>query len=73
VSTGYSTHYVDVEIDSSLTRGMTVVDKLDVAANPRNQFIWRDLIDRPRNVKVIWDLDVQRWKDLLYHSLAVTG
>jgi purine nucleosidase len=73
ISTGSSTHYVDVEIDSSLTRGMTVVDRLGVAANPRNQFIWRDLIDRPRNVKVIWDLDVQRWKDLLYHSLAVTG
>ena len=33
ISTRASRHYVDVETDSELTRGMTVVDRLNVAGS----------------------------------------
>jgi len=40
VGTQWSTHYVDVETHSELTRGMTVVDRLNVAADDRNRNVW---------------------------------
>jgi hypothetical protein len=41
-SIGYesSRHYVDIETATDLTRGMTVVDRLGVAANERNRATW---------------------------------
>ena len=36
ICTASSQHYVDVECDSELTRGMTVVDKLNLADDERN-------------------------------------
>src|ERR1700682_4824963 len=33
-------HYVDIETTSDLTRGMTVVDRLNVATDPRNREVW---------------------------------
>jgi purine nucleosidase len=35
-----SRHYVAIECDSDLTRGMTVVDRLDLTADPRNSVVW---------------------------------
>ena len=64
-----SAHYVDVEIASELTRGMTVVDRLNVAADKRNRAVWGDLLERGPNARVAWTLDVPRWKDLLYSAL----
>jgi purine nucleosidase len=70
VCTGLSTHHVDVETDSLLTRGMTVVDRLHVVSNPRNLLIWKDLAQRPANVKVCWTLDIEAWKKILYQALT---
>ena len=39
----WSPHYVDVETATELTRGMTVVDRLGVAADDRNRAIWAEL------------------------------
>src|SRR5580765_8370418 len=36
----WSEHYVEVETRSELTRGMTVVDRLNVAADDRNRALW---------------------------------
>jgi purine nucleosidase len=41
-----SDHYVDVEVTSDLTRGMTVVDRLDIAGNRRNSAIWSEVIQK---------------------------
>jgi purine nucleosidase len=60
---------VDVETTSELTRGMTVVDRLNIAANPRNQEVWADLRARGSRAKVCWTLDVKRWKEALYSAL----
>jgi purine nucleosidase len=41
-----SEHYVDVEVTSDLTRGMTVVDRLGIAGNRRNSAIWSEVIEK---------------------------
>lgn len=64
-----SAHYVDIEADSELTRGMTVVDALGVADDARNRARWAPLIERGR-IDVCWELDVARWKELVITSLA---
>ncbi len=64
-----SSHYVDVETSSELTRGMTVVDRLNVARDSRNRDVWAPLLDRGPNALVCWTIDVPRWKSLLYETL----
>lgn len=69
IGTEWSSHYVDVETRSDLTRGMTVVDKLNVAADERNRATWTPLVQRPPNAKVCWQIDVKRWKAALDSAL----
>lgn len=69
VGTEWSSHYVDVETQSELTRGMTVVDRLNVAADDRNQAVWADVLQRERKIKVCWTIDTKRWKDALFSAL----
>jgi purine nucleosidase len=64
-----SKHYVEVEIHSELTRGMTVVDRLDVAEDSRNALVWAQAIQVGKNVSVTWDVDSVRWKALLFELL----
>jgi purine nucleosidase len=68
--TSSSKHYVQIEVGSELTRGMTVIDRLDVAADPRNKNVWGTAIERNRKVDVCWSLDEGKWKELLFSSLA---
>jgi purine nucleosidase len=49
-------HYVDVACDHELTRGMTVVDQLNVTSHTPN-------------VDICWAIDAARWKEWLYQSL----
>jgi len=65
-----SAHYVDVECDSELTRGMTVVDKLNLAEDARNAPVWRELLAIPKKPLICWDLDAARWKELLSELLS---
>ena len=69
IVTSSSTHYVDVEVASELTRGMTVVDRLNAAGNARNREQWREYLDRAPNVSVAWSIDVPRWKQVLLDAL----
>ena len=69
ICTRRSAHYVDVETGSDLTRGMTVVDHLDVADDERNAALWQPLIERGRRTEVCWEIDVPRWKELLFSVL----
>jgi purine nucleosidase len=63
-------HYMDVQIDGGITRGMSVVDKLGVAADPRNRSAWSDVLDRGRKHSVVWEMDIPGWKKALYKALA---
>jgi len=47
---------VDIETISEMTRGMTVVDELNVTK-------------KEPNVDVIWEIDVAAWKETLYRTL----
>jgi purine nucleosidase len=69
IGTAWSRHYVDVEITSELTRGMTVVDRLNVAGDERNRGVWSSLLERPPNANVCWTIDTARWKQTLFDSL----
>jgi purine nucleosidase len=65
-----SEHYIDVQIDNSITRGMSVVDKLNVADDARNRSVWHDVLIGSRKHKVIWKLDVPGWKQALFRALG---
>jgi purine nucleosidase len=62
-------HYLDIETASELTRGMTVVDRLDIAGNDRNRAIWKQALDGGRKARICWTIDVRRWKQALYGAL----
>jgi purine nucleosidase len=63
-----SDHYVDVETESELTRGMTVVDRLNVADDERNRAVWAPAL-ASRKSRVYWTIDNQRWKHALDAAL----
>ena len=69
VGTDWSEHYVEVETQSELTRGMTVVDRLNVAEDERNSDTWRAAIHGGHKAKVCWQIDNRRWKDALLRAL----
>jgi purine nucleosidase len=59
-------HYVEIETVSEITRGMTVVDLLNVSGDARNASIWAGV----RKVHICWRLDVPAWKRLVIQSLG---
>jgi len=69
IGTQWSAHCVEVETQSELTRGMTVVDRLDVAADDRNQAVWADALQKKQKAKVCWTIDTRRWKEALFAAL----
>jgi len=69
VCTSASRHYVDVEVASELTRGMTVVDRLGVAEDERNRTVWGSVIHRAPPSQIVWSIDNSRWKQALYAAL----
>ncbi len=69
VVTSQSGHFVDIETGSELTRGMTVVDRLDVAGNARNRNVWAPRVAAGHTTKIIWTIDNTRWKQSLYSAL----
>ncbi len=64
-----SRHVVDIECRSELTRGMTVVDKLDLADDERNSETWREALQNPVKPLICWELDAARWKRMLHDLL----
>ena len=69
IGTDWSEHFIDVETQSELTRGMTVVDRLNVAADDRNQTVWADVLKKKCKAKVCWTIDNRRWKEALFSAL----
>jgi purine nucleosidase len=63
-------YFVDVEVHSELTRGMTVVDRLGVARDDRNRDVWRGVVDRVPPVIVCWAIDVPGFKSALFQALG---
>ena len=63
---------MEIESESPLTRGMTVVDSLDVV--PRrlgDPAGWPDAaVSGPPNATIVWQIDVARFKERLLRALA---
>jgi purine nucleosidase len=69
LSLSSSTHYMDVQVDNGITRGMSVVDRLNVAHDHRNRDAWREVLERGRKHTVIWEMDLPGWKQSLLQAL----
>jgi purine nucleosidase len=69
IVTSQSEHFVEVETESELTGGMTVVDRLNVAHNERNRDAWASALAGGHKAKVFWTIDNARWKQALYAAL----
>ncbi len=67
--TSESAHLMEVETESELTRGMTVVDRLHVAEDERNRGVWAQSIAGGHKAKIVWSIDNVRWKQALFASL----
>ena len=55
---------VDIETTGELTRGMTVVDQLNVVGTQAG--FTDEWAVRESNVTICWELDAARWKEMLY-------
>ena len=64
-----SEHFLEIETHSELTRGMTVVDRLNVAANERNRDVWASPLAAGHKARIFWTIDNARWKRALYAAL----
>ena len=69
IVTEQTDHYVDIETASELTRGMTVVDRLQVAGNDRNRGVWGAVLKTGTKAKVVWTIDSACWKQALFLCL----
>jgi purine nucleosidase len=69
IVTAQSEHLVDVETSSELTLGMTVVDRLNVAGNDRNNSVWAPVLAKGVKARVVWTIDNARWKQALFSAL----
>jgi purine nucleosidase len=64
-----SNHFMDVQVDSGITRGMSVVDRLNVAHDARNRAAWSEVLERGRKHAVVWEMDIPGWKQSLLQAL----
>jgi purine nucleosidase len=69
IVTSQSQHFVEVETESELTRGMTVVDRLNVVHDVRNRDVWTAQLAGGHKAKIFWTIDNPRWKQALYAAL----
>ncbi len=65
----WSDHCLDVETQSELTRGMTVVDRLNVADDDRNRAVWASVLAKKCKARICWTIDNSRWKEALFSAL----
>ncbi|HLH49931.1 MAG TPA: nucleoside hydrolase [Roseiarcus sp.] len=69
IGTAWSRHLVEIECASDLTRGMTVVDRLNVAHDENNAAVWKQALDRHVKADICWTIDAARFKALLIEAL----
>ena len=70
IGLSWSRHRVAIETGSRLTRGMTVVDRLNVHHDDNNVHVWREATAEHEGADVLWTLDSRRFKAMLKAALA---
>jgi purine nucleosidase len=69
IGLSWSRHRVAIECDSDLTRGMTVVDRLNVSADENNAQVWKTAAGESDGADILWTLDSRRFKAMLKAAL----
>jgi purine nucleosidase len=71
ICTRSSKHYVEIECEGTFTRGMTVVDQLDITnSSAESVDMWQPIVRKGApNATVCWEIDIPRWKQLLYQTM----
>src|SRR5579863_5782347 len=69
IGTEWSRHLVEIECASELTRGMTIVDRLDVAHDANNAVAWKRALDAGVKTDVCWTIDAARFKKVMIEAL----
>jgi purine nucleosidase len=70
LGTNWSRHFVEVECASELTRGMTIVDRLNVTHDASNRVAWKRALDAGVTTDVCWTLDCIGFKSMMLKALA---
>jgi purine nucleosidase len=70
IGLSWSRHRVAIETQSELTRGMTVVDRLNVNADENNAEVWKATAGESEGADILWTLDSRRFKAMLRAALA---
>jgi len=70
IGLSWSRHRVAIETGSELTRGMTIVDRLNVHHNENNAHVWREAAGEHEGADILWTLDSARFKAMLKAALA---
>ncbi len=70
MGTSWSRHFVEVECASELTRGMTIVDRLNVTHDASNRVAWKRALDAGVTTDVCWTLDCAGFKAMMLKALA---
>lgn len=70
IGTSWSRHFVEIECGSELTRGMTIVDRLNVAHDASNRIAWRDALKAGVKADICWTFDAAGYKAMLKRSLS---
>jgi purine nucleosidase len=65
--TSWSRHRVEIETQSELTRGMTVVDRLNVTGDDNNRPLWADAGPA---ADICWTLDAAAYRAMLRRALV---
>ena len=70
IGTSWSRHLVEIECASELTRGMTIVDRLNVAHDENNRGPWADALAAGNKADICWTFDAAAYKAMLKRALA---
>jgi len=62
VGLSWSRHRIAIETQSELTRGMTVVDRLNVSADANNAEVWDAAAGEHEAADIVWTIDSSRFK-----------
>jgi purine nucleosidase len=70
IGLSWSRHRVAIESGSELTRGMTVVDRLNVSFDENNLQVWKAETGEGEGADILWTLDSRRFKAMLKAALV---
>ena len=69
IGMSWSRHFVEIECASEITRGMTIVDRLNVSGDANNAAAWNEMRRSGAKADICWTFDSAAYKGLLKKAL----